>query len=346
MTPQRKSPHLGAPLLQQLAAAMRQGLPLGEVAAILAADPETVPPGAPAAFAGSLAAGHSLATALAQAPAAAAPATVKWLLLAEQQQQLPAALQAWGDDLALLGRGQQAQRLALLWPSAVAVAVLVLWALLAVFVMPAFAQTFESFGRDLPWPSLLVFAASEALSRWWWLLAGVLAAGAWAVWRQKLPDVLRRAVMRLTDRWAFVARWRAALFGQRLVALLSAHPGSHPLQAAAMAHLEAGTPHPAWAGTARRLQAGLRAGQGLGAALQAEARLPRRLGAFVQLGERTGQLPAALATLAEAAAEELLEARARLERGTVLLLYSLLGISVGALALAVYLPIFGMGALV
>jgi type II secretory pathway component PulF len=97
---------------------------------------------------------------------------------------------------------------------------------------------------------------------------------------------------------------------------------------------------------AQRLQAALSAGRALGDALAAEAALPRRLPAFVQLGEQSRQLPAALATLAETAAEELQEAQARLERGTIVLLYLLLALTVGALVLAVYLPLFSLGALV
>ena len=346
MRRKRPTPHLSAPLLQQLAAATRQGLPLTEVAAILASDPETVPAGAPATFAASLAAGHSLPATLVQMPSVASPSTAAWISLAEKHQQLPAALQAWGDDVAQLDRGRRAQRLALLWPGAVAVAVLVLWTVLAVFVMPAFAETFESFGADLPAPSLVLFAISKLLGQWWWLVAIAVAGGVWAVWQRKLPVPVVRAAHRLTDQLGFVARWRAALFGHRLVALLSVHPENGPLQAAAMGHLAASTPHAGRAATAQRLQAGLLAGQHLSAVLQSEVVLPRRLAAFVQLGEMTGRPEAALAALAEMAADELQEAQARFERGTVLLLYQLLGLTVGALVLAVYLPIFSMGSLV
>ncbi len=346
MRRKRQTPHLSAPLLQQLAAATRQGLPLTEVAAILASDPETVPAGAPATFAASLAAGHSLPATLVQMPSVASPSTAAWISLAEKHQQLPAALQAWGDDVAQLDRGRRAQRLALLWPGAVAVAVLVLWTVLAVFVMPAFAETFESFGADLPAPSLVLFAISKLLGQWWWLVAIAVAGGVWAVWQRKLPVPVVRAAHRLTDQLGFVARWRAALFGHRLVALLSVHPENGPLQAAAMGHLAASTPHAGRAATAQRLQAGLLAGQHLSAVLQSEVVLPRRLAAFVQLGEMTGRPEAALAALAEMAADELQEAQARFERGTVLLLYQLLGLTVGALVLAVYLPIFSMGSLV
>jgi type IV pilus assembly protein PilC len=346
MRRKRQTPHLSAPLLQQLAAATRQGLPLTEVAAILASDPETVPAGAPATFAASLAAGHSLPATLVQMPSVASPSTAAWISLAEKHQQLPAALQAWGDDVAQLDRGRRAQRLALLWPGAVAVAVLVLWTVLTVFVMPAFAETFESFGADLPAPSLVLFAISKLLGQWWWLVAIAVAGGVWAVWQRKLPVPVVRAAHRLTDQLGFVARWRAALFGHRLVALLSVHPENGPLQAAAMGHLAASTPHAGRAATAQRLQAGLLAGQHLSAVLQSEVVLPRRLAAFVQLGEMTGRPEAALAALAEMAADELQEAQARFERGTVLLLYQLLGLTVGALVLAVYLPIFSMGSLV
>jgi type IV pilus assembly protein PilC len=226
------------------------------------------------------------------------------------------------------------------------VAVLVLWTVLTVFVMPAFAETFESFGADLPAPSLVLFAISKLLGQWWWLVAIAVAGGVWAVWQRKLPVPVVRAAHRLTDQLGFVARWRAALFGHRLVALLSVHPENGPLQAAAMGHLAASTPHAGRAATAQRLQAGLLAGQHLSAVLQSEVVLPRRLAAFVQLGEKTGRPEAALAALAEMAADELQEAQARFERGTVLLLYQLLGLTVGALVLAVYLPIFSMGSLV
>ena len=346
MKRQRPRPHLSAPLLQQLAAASRQGLPLAEVAAILAADPETVPAGAPATFAASLAAGKGLAATLAQMPAVAAPATAAWMSQAEEHRLLPAALQAWGDDLAQLDRGRRARRVALLWPSAVAVTVLAVWVVLAVFVMPAFAQTFESFGTELPGPSLVLFAISKLLVQWWWLVAVAIAGGVWVVWQRKLPALFIRAAHRLSDELGFVSRWRAALFGYRLVALLGAHPVSSPLQAAALAHLAATTSHPAWAATAQRLSAGLRAGRGLSEALRSEAALPRRLAAFVQLGEKTGRPDTAWAALAETATDELQEAQARFERGTLLLLYQLLGLTVGALVVAVYLPIFGMGSLV
>jgi type IV pilus assembly protein PilC len=346
MKQQRSTPHLSAPLLQQLAAASRKGLPLAEVAAILASDPETVPAGAPAAFAASLAAGKDLSATLLQVPSVASASTVAWMLQAEQGQQLPAALQAWGDDLALLRSGLRARRIALLWPSAVAVAVLVLWAVLAVFVMPAFAQTFESFSTDLPGPSLVLFAISRFFVQWWWLVGIIIAAGGWTAWQRGLPVQLIRAAHWLTDKLGFVARWRAALFGHRLVALLRAHADSSPLQAAALAHLAALTEHPSWAATAQRLSKGLLAGQSLSETLRSETVLPRRLAAFVHLGERTGQPEAALAALAETAADELQEAQARFERGIVVMLYQLLGLTVGAMVVAVYLPIFGMGSLV
>lgn len=143
-----------------------------------------------------------------------------------------------------------------------------------------------------------------------------------------------------------MARYHGALFGLRLLLLLRAHPAHPALQAAALAHLAATTPTPHWAATAARLQEALARGTALSQALATEPALPRRLAPYVQLGERTNDLPAALAALLEAAAEDHRAALARFERGAVLLLYVLLGLGVGTLVLAVYLPIFMLGALV
>ena len=83
-----------------------------------------------------------------------------------------------------------------------------------------------------------------------------------------------------------------------------------------------------------------------GDALGAEPLLPRRMALFAQLGEKMQDLSAPLAQLRESAESDYREALARFERGTVLLLYLVLGVAVGVLVVAVYLPIFKLGSLV
>ena len=63
---------------------------------------------------------------------------------------------------------------ALMYPIAVIVVSFVVVVVIMIFVIPAFKSVFESFGADLPAPTLVVMAMSEIFVKYWYIIFGTL----------------------------------------------------------------------------------------------------------------------------------------------------------------------------
>ena len=318
---------------------------LHDVLSILADDPETALPVRRALAAAStrLAAGVPLSAALRDAMPGLPTATLQWLQEAEATGADATALDTLAADLANIDEARRTRRLALAWPTTMALCIAALWLLMAVFVVPSFQAVYADFGADLPEPTraLFGFASAAQGSWWWWLpLLVLLAAVLWFQRRRVLPWVQTAA-----EEMPAVRRLAQARFARRLLALLLGHADSVPLQVAALAHLAATAPTRRWSGVAARVQAARAGGQALGLALLTEAALPRRLALHLQIGEKLGDVPTVLAQLQNANEADCRDALARFERHTLLLMYGVLGTVAGALVVAIYLPIFKLGSI-
>lgn len=343
-----KHPLVLSVLFRQLAAAQRRGLPAHEVASVLAQDPQwraaerkTLARGAEAMR------GHAqLSAALAQVPDLVGAETAQLLRAAETANALPATLDTLADDYRHLAEGSRDLRLALAWPLMVAGVVAVMLVVMSIFVVPAFQEAYGSFNADLPAETAWFFALSSAIGRTWWLWAVVLL-GLLVAWRLgKLPRALIDAVARVWHSVGFVRHQLLSRFVVRLLRWLRVGMADRALGMAALAHLQATEAAASTARAAEALAAALHSGAGTAAALSQASMLPARLALLVQLGERMGDVPAAIDQLAELADAQALEADQRFERGCLLSLYGAIGVTVLVTLIAVYLPIFKLGAIV
>src|SRR5690554_626967 len=67
---------------------------------------------------------------------------------------------------------------ALFYPATVIVVAILVSAILLIFVVPQFESVFQGFGADLPAFTQMIIAASNFMVSWWWLILGVVIAGA------------------------------------------------------------------------------------------------------------------------------------------------------------------------
>src|SRR3954465_6621073 len=65
---------------------------------------------------------------------------------------------------------------ALMYPVSILAIAFVVTAVIMIWVVPAFKSVFQSFGADLPAPTLMVMAISEFFVAWWYLIFGSLFA--------------------------------------------------------------------------------------------------------------------------------------------------------------------------
>jgi type IV pilus assembly protein PilC len=236
---------------------------------------------------------------------------------------------------------------ALFYPSAVVtVAIVVVWVIM-IFVIPAFKDVFSSFGASLPAPTQLVIDISDFVVTWWW--AAFLAIGG-AIFGMsvliKRSDTMRYTFDRLLLKFpvigdilekATIARWTrtlATMFaaGVPLVESLDAVSG-----AAGNAVYQSAT---------RRIQTDVSTGSSLTNSMMSTQLFPNMVLQMVQIGEESGSLDAMLTKIADFYEREVDDAVSALSSLLEPIIIVFLGVVVGGLVVAMYLPIFKLGAVV
>jgi type IV pilus assembly protein PilC len=236
---------------------------------------------------------------------------------------------------------------ALFYPiSVIVVATVVVWVIM-VWVIPAFKQVFSSFGADLPAPTLVVMAMSDFVVGWWWLMFGVLVGSIVVfVYFHRRSATLRHSIDRLLLKIpivgqilekATIARWTRTLqtmfaAGVPLVESLDAVAGAAGNQVYAVA--------------TKRIQTEVSTGTSLTNAMTNSQLFPSMVLQMTQIGEESGSLDNMLGKIAEFYEREVDDAVAALSSLLEPLIIVFLGVVIGGLVVAMYLPIFKLGQVV
>ena len=238
-------------------------------------------------------------------------------------------------------------RAALLYPAvvlAVAAAVLVL---IMVAVVPAFENTFASFGAQLPWATQGVIAISRWLMQWGpaallaLLALGLAARQAWL----RSPQLVQRvdaAVLEL-PMWGSLLRQAAQVRWSRTLATLlgAGLPLADALQA-----VRGASGYLAYARATQQVREEVLRGSSLHAALLPSSLFSPLLQQMCAVGEAAGTLEQLLEKSADFQESELTERLAQLTRLIEPATIVIMGLLVGGLVMALYLPVFQMGQIV
>lgn len=236
---------------------------------------------------------------------------------------------------------------ALTYPAAVVSVAIIVTGILLVKVVPQFAATFSSFGADLPAFTLFVMHLSElAQAYWFWFIVGAVAAiylfkeaklrskaFAYGVdkYMLKMPivgNILYLAVM------ARFARTLATTFaaGVPLIDALTSVAGA------------AG--NRVYTDSILKVREDVSTGLPLNGALKAQNIFPTLLVQMTSIGEETGALDDMLdktATYYEEAVDNMVDNLTALLEPMIM---AVLGVLVGGLMIAMYMPIFQLGQVV
>lgn len=236
---------------------------------------------------------------------------------------------------------------AMFYPISVLVVAFIVMAVIMIFVIPSFKQVFTSFGADLPAPTLLVIAMSDFFVANWWLIFGIIGGGLYAFfyfWKRSeaMQVFMDRLVLRLpifgeVIRKATIARWTRTLStmfaaGVPLVESLSSVGGAAGNHIYKMA--------------TQQIQSQVSTGSSLTAAMQDAGVFPSMVIQMVSIGEESGQLDAMLGKVAdffEAEVDDAVDALSSLLEPMIMVV---LGVLIGGIIVAMYLPIFKLGAVV
>jgi type IV pilus assembly protein PilC len=236
---------------------------------------------------------------------------------------------------------------ALFYPAAVIAVAFLVTAVIMIFVIPAFKQVFSSFGADLPAPTLVVIAISDFfVANWWWMF-GIIAGTIWFFfysWKRsvKMQAFMDRLMLRLpifgdVIRKATMARWARTLStmfaaGVPLVEALDSVAGA--------------SGNYVYYVSTKKIQQEVSTGVSLTQAMQNSQVFPNMVLQMVAIGEEAGSLDAMLSKIADFFEQEVDDAVEALSSLMEPLIMVILGTLIGGMVVAMYLPIFKMGAVV
>ena len=236
---------------------------------------------------------------------------------------------------------------ALFYPiSVIVVAIVVIW-IIMVFVIPSFKKVFSSFGADLPAPTLIVIAMSEWVVAWWWLvfliiLSTIVGTGIMLKRSTAFRYGFDRLMLKIPIiggvlEKATIARWTRTLqtmfaAGVPLVESLDAVGG-----ASGNAVYEQAT---------KRIQTEVSTGTSLTNSMSNTGLFPTMVLQMIQIGEESGSLDNMLGKIAEYFEREVDDAVAALSSLLEPIIIVFLGVVIGGLVVAMYLPIFKLGSVI
>ncbi|HTH94158.1 MAG TPA: type II secretion system F family protein [Rhodocyclaceae bacterium] len=236
---------------------------------------------------------------------------------------------------------------ALFYPIAIIVVAFIVTAIIMIFVIPQFKEVFQSFGADLPAPTLFFIALSDAFVAWWWAIFGGIGLaifGFFYAWKRSKPMqiamdklFLRLPVFGAVIRKATIARWTRTLStmfaaGVPLVDALDSVAGA------------AGN-HVYYTAT-RRIQGDVSSGSSLTVSMQNAEVFPNMVLQMVAIGEESGSLDSMLGKVADFYENEVDEAVAALSSLMEPMIMVFLGVVIGGMVISMYLPIFKLGSVV
>jgi type IV pilus assembly protein PilC len=236
---------------------------------------------------------------------------------------------------------------ALMYPITVLIVAFVVVAVIMIFVVPSFKSVFESFGADLPGPTLVVIAMSEFFVSYWYLIFGFLGGGIYFFlesWKrnERVQEFMDRLLRKLPVfgtlvEKSCVARWTRTLStmfaaGVPLVEALDSVGGA----AGNIVYLRA----------TQKIQQEVSTGTALTAAMTNANLFPSMVLQMCAIGEESGSIDHMLGKCADFYESEVDDMVAGISSLMEPIIIVVLGTVIGGIVVAMYLPIFKIGQVV
>ena len=236
---------------------------------------------------------------------------------------------------------------ALKYPMTVIVVALIVTIILMVKVVPVFQDLFAGFGADLPAFTQMVVNMSNWMQSYWYvLIAGIgLSIGAFVEAKKRskgFRDFLDRAALKAPIFGDLVYKAIIARYARTLATTFAAGvPLIDALESTAGA-----TGNVVYYNAVMRIREDVSTGQQLQFAMRSTNVFPSMAVQMVAIGEESGALDAMLEKVATHFENEVDNAVDGLTSMMEPLIMAVLGVLVGGLVIAMYLPIFQMGSVV
>lgn len=213
-------------------------------------------------------------------------------------------------------------------------------AFMLLFLIPRFAAMFTDFGGELPLPTKIVMGASDALREYGWLMAIVIVAGVIALKRYRATPkgarVIDSLMLRLPVVGQVVRKGSISRFSRTLGTLLAS--GVPLLDGLKVTARAAG--NVVVADAVGYIKTSVTGGSTLAEPMRSTDVFPPMVTQMVSVGEETGRLDEMLSKLADFYDDEVDAAVESMTAVIEPVMIVVMGLVVGGMLIAMYLPMF------
>lgn len=236
---------------------------------------------------------------------------------------------------------------ALVYPTAIMVVAFIVTAILMIFVIPQFQALFTGFGADLPGLTKMVISISQFFQDFWWLIFGSIIGsimGFMAARRRsrKIQHFMDRMLLKLPVIGDVLTKGAIARFARTFSVMFKA--GVPMVEA--MTSVAGATGNIVYNEATLEMRDDVSTGTQLNKAMTDTELFPNMVVQMVSIGEESGSLDAMLAKVADFFEREVDDAVDNMTALMEPFIMAFLGVLIGTLVIAMYLPIFKLGAVV
>jgi type IV pilus assembly protein PilC len=236
---------------------------------------------------------------------------------------------------------------ALFYPAAVMVVAVIVTVILLIFVIPQFESLFKGFGADLPAFTQMVINMSKAVQSDGIYMAVVVGAAFWTFFyfkkrSRKMREFLDRLSLKFPIIGPILVKSAIARYARTLSTMFAA---GVPL-VEALESVAGATGNIVYEDAVMKMRDEVATGQRLQRAMEATGLFPNMVIQMIAVGEESGSLDsmsAKVATFYEAEVDNAVDSMSSLLEPLIM---AILGVLVGGLVIAMYLPIFKLGSVV
>lgn len=236
---------------------------------------------------------------------------------------------------------------AMFYPAAVLAVAVIVTTILLVFVIPQFESLFKGFGADLPAFTQMVVNLSKFVQETGWLIALMLGGAVYAfVYFKKRSAAMRqfldRTALKMPVLGPILVKAAIARYARTLATMFAA---GVPL-VEALTSVAGATGNIVYQNATLRIRDEVATGQRLQRCMEATGLFPNMVVQMIAVGEESGsldQMSGKVADFYEADVDAAVDAMSSLLEPLIM---AILGVLVGGMVIAMYLPIFKLGAVV
>lgn len=261
------------------------------------------------------------------------------------------ALETMLDKLATYKEKSEAMKAkvkkAMMYPISVLVIAGIVSAALLIFVIPQFKELFAGFGAELPAFTLWVIGLSEWAQTWWWavVIVGGGAGYAFNYANKNIPKfnyAVQAFSLKIPVVGVILNKSAIARFARTLSTMFAAGvPMVEALDSAAGA-----TGNVLYANAVKKMRDETSTGTQLQQSMRGTGMFPNMVIQMTAIGEESGSIEHMLAKVADFYEEEVDNLVDGLSSLMEPMIMAVLGVLIGGLVIAMYLPIFQMGSVV